>query len=114
MQPGIPPPPSLRNMYKELESDIDSFKRPSHGYLISWAKQGVLMFNATLTVRPHKANSHKDFGWQTFTDEVINYLNQNRSDLIFALWGGFAKKKGKVLYHNIWNVYFHCYLNYCF
>uniref|UniRef100_A0A7S4I9H6 Uracil-DNA glycosylase n=1 Tax=Vannella robusta TaxID=1487602 RepID=A0A7S4I9H6_9EUKA len=95
VQPGIKVPPSLRNMYKELEGDISDFKTPSHGYLLSWAKQGILMLNATLTVRPHKANSHKTFGWLKFTDFVISYLNKAKSNVVFALWGGFAQKIGK-------------------
>lgn len=95
MQPGIKVPPSLRNMYQELETDIPGFSRPEHGYLLDWAKQGILMLNATLTVTPHKANSHKDFGWQTFTDAVLDYLNREQENVVFALWGGFAKKKGK-------------------
>ena len=83
-------------MYTELEQDIEGFTRPTHGYLLSWAKQGVLMFNATMTVRAHKANSHKSLGWQTFTDAVIDYLNREKSKIVFALWGGFAQKKGAV------------------
>lgn len=96
VQPGIKIPPSLRNMYNELEKDIKGFKSPSHGYLLSWVQQGVLMINATLTVRPHKANSHKAYGWLTFTDAVIKYLSTQKSNIVFALWGGFAQKIGKV------------------
>ncbi|XP_052226450.1 uracil-DNA glycosylase-like isoform X2 [Dreissena polymorpha] len=92
--PGIPPPPSLLNMYKELESDIEGFKRPGHGYLQGWASQGVLMLNAVLTVRAHQANSHKDKGWEKLTDAAISHLNKNTSGLVFMLWGSYAQKKG--------------------
>jgi len=97
--PGTPPPPSLKNMYKELETDIDGFKAPSHGYLVPWAKQGVLLLNATLTVREGhaNANSHAKCGWQTFTDEVIRVLNARLEGVVFLLWGGFAQKKGKIV-----------------
>lgn len=92
--PGVPPPPSLLNMYKELEDDIEGFKRPSHGYLMGWANQGVLMLNAVLTVRARQANSHKDQGWEKLTDATISYLNKNRQGLVFVLWGSYAQKKG--------------------
>mmetsp|Transcript_16041 Transcript_16041/g.46393 ORF Transcript_16041/g.46393 Transcript_16041/m.46393 type:complete len:283 (-) Transcript_16041:16-864(-) len=99
VEPGIPPPPSLKNMYKELVTDIPGFKVPNHGYLMPWAKQGVLMLNATLTVREgHKnANSHAKCGWQAFTDEVIRVLNARAEGVVFLLWGGFAQKKGKLV-----------------
>ena len=86
-------------MYKELESDIKEFSRPDHGYLIEWAQQGVFMLNATLTVRAHMANSHKKIGWQKFTDNVISILNEQKKDIVFALWGGFAQTKGKVRFY---------------
>ncbi|XP_053407280.1 uracil-DNA glycosylase-like isoform X2 [Mercenaria mercenaria] len=92
--PGVAPPPSLLNMYKELENDVEGFKRPGHGYLMGWAKQGVLMLNAVLTVRAHQANSHKDQGWERLTDATISYLNKNRSGIVFMLWGSYAQKKG--------------------
>lgn len=92
--PGIQPPPSLLNMYKELEGDIEGFKRPNHGYLQGWAKQGVLMLNACLTVRAAEANSHKDKGWEKFTDATISWLNKNRQQIVFILWGSYAQKKG--------------------
>jgi uracil-DNA glycosylase len=97
--PGIKPPPSLKNMYKELEVDIPGFKAPEHGHLLDWAKQGVLMLNATLTVREgHKeANSHAKCGWQKFTDEAIRALNAREKGCVFLLWGGFAQKKGKLV-----------------
>ena len=95
--PGIKTPPSLRNMYTELEQDIEGFKTPSHGYLLSWAQQGVLMINATLTVEAHKANSHEKSGWQTFTDAAIKHIADNTQEVVFLLWGGFAKKKKKLI-----------------
>lgn len=99
VQKGITPPPSLKNIYKELVSDIPGFKPPDHGYLMPWAKQGVLLLNATLTVREgHKeANSHSKCGWQKFTDEVIRVLNERATGIVFLLWGGFAQKKGKIV-----------------
>lgn len=97
--PGIEPPASLKNIYKELETDIPGFQIPEHGFLLRWAQQGVLLLNATLTVREgHKeANSHAKCGWQTFTDEVIRALNEKREGVVFLLWGNFAKQKGKIL-----------------
>ena len=95
--PGIKPPPSLKNMYIELEKDIPTFKAPSHGYLLSWAQQGVLMINATLTVEAHKANSHQKSGWQTFTDAAIVELAKRKEPVVFLLWGGFAQKKSKLI-----------------
>mmetsp|Transcript_30624 Transcript_30624/g.65139 ORF Transcript_30624/g.65139 Transcript_30624/m.65139 type:complete len:280 (-) Transcript_30624:39-878(-) len=97
--PGIRPPPSLKNMYKELEQDIPGFRTPEHGHLVQWARQGVLMLNATLTVRGGhtEANSHSKCGWQQFTDAVMRALNAHDKGLVFLLWGGFAKKKGKII-----------------
>lgn len=92
---GVKPPPSLKNMYKELTTDIPGFKEPNHGYLLSWAHQGVLLLNATLTVEAHKPNSHAKIGWLQFTDAVIAELSEKHSALVFLLWGGFAQKKGK-------------------
>lgn len=94
VQKGITIPPSLRNIYKELENDVSSFKKPNHGCLIGWAEQGVLLLNATLTVEKNKPNSHSKLGWQTFTDSIINHINKNCNNVVFMLWGGFAKKKG--------------------
>ncbi|WP_435577491.1 uracil-DNA glycosylase [Gilvibacter sp.] len=91
---GIATPPSLINIYKELESDID-FKAPNHGNLKHWADQGILLLNATLTVRAHQAGSHQNKGWEQFTDAVIQQLNEKREGLVFLLWGGYAKKKGR-------------------
>lgn len=95
--PGIKPPPSLKNIYKELETDIEGFERPDHGYLMHWAEQGVLLLNAVLTVRAHKPNSHKDKGWEKFTDAVIRALNGRETPVVFVLWGGYAKKKAALI-----------------
>lgn len=89
---GVDVPPSLKNMYKELETDI-GFKPPKHGELIEWAKQGVLMLNAVLTVRAGEANSHKGMGWEIFTDRVIELLNEREKPIVFLLWGGNARRK---------------------
>ena len=94
---GVQVPPSLKNIYTELEADVPGFKRPSHGFLNGWAEQGVLLLNASLTVRKSEANSHKDFGWQTFTDAVVRLLNARKEPIVFLLWGGFAQKKGKMI-----------------
>lgn len=93
----VPPPPSLENMYKELVSDIDGFTHPGHGDLTGWAKQGVLLLNAVLTVREHQANSHKDKGWETFTDAVVQWLSKNLNGVVFMLWGSYAQKKGAAI-----------------
>lgn len=92
VRPGIKPPPSLVNMYKELQSDV-GFRVPNHGYLVDWAKQGMLMLNAVLTVRAHQPNSHKDKGWERFTDAIISKVNQKQDQVIFVLWGAYAQKK---------------------
>ncbi|MGB0887546.1 MAG: uracil-DNA glycosylase [Vicingaceae bacterium] len=86
-------PPSLINIFKEIETDL-GFPYPKSGDLTSWAKQGVLLLNASLTVRESEANSHQKIGWQKFTDSVIQQLSEKREGIIFLLWGGFAKKKG--------------------
>jgi uracil-DNA glycosylase len=96
VKPGIKPPPSLVNIYKELKNDIE-FNIPNNGYLISWAKQGILMLNAVLTVRAHTPNSHKNKGWETFTDAIISKVNQKEDPVIFVLWGGYAQKKLKLI-----------------
>ncbi len=92
VRPGVRPPPSLGNMFRELKSDLGC-KVPNNGYLIPWAEQGVLMLNAVLTVRAHAANSHKNKGWETFTDAVIRTVNDKSSPVVFVLWGGYAQKK---------------------
>lgn len=90
---GIKPPPSLVNIFKELSADL-SVARPSHGDLSPWAKQGVLLLNATLTVEQANAGSHQKRGWETFTDAAIAALNKHRNGLVFVLWGSHAHKKG--------------------
>ncbi|MBO7381459.1 MAG: uracil-DNA glycosylase [Neisseriaceae bacterium] len=94
VQQGVEIPPSLKNIYKELASDIDGFQIPNHGYLKKWADEGVLLLNTVLTVKAHLAHSHKDIGWETFTDKVIEVLNYHRENLVFLLWGNPAQKKG--------------------
>ncbi|MEM1392834.1 MAG: uracil-DNA glycosylase [Cyanobacteria bacterium P01_H01_bin.150] len=96
VKPGVKTPPSLVNIYKELKNDI-GFEIPNHGYLVPWAKQGILMINAVLTVEAHTPNSHKNKGWETFTDAVISKVNQKQEPVIFVLWGGYAKKKLKLI-----------------
>lgn len=93
VQKGIPVPPSLKNMYKELADEFADFKIPNHGDLTSWANQGVLLLNATLTVRAHEAGSHQKKGWEQFTDYVISELSKQRSGLVFLLWGRYAQQK---------------------
>ncbi|MFV9997094.1 MAG: uracil-DNA glycosylase [Arsenophonus endosymbiont of Dermacentor nuttalli] len=97
VRPGVPAPPSLVNMYKELEKDIPDFKYPNHGYLVSWAQQGVLLLNTVLTVEQGKAHSHAHLGWATFTDKVIAVINQHRTGVVFLLWGSHAQKKGQFI-----------------
>lgn len=97
VEKGLPIPPSLRNIYTELESDVKDYKRPDHGNLEKWAKQGVLLLNATLTVKQGEANSHQSYGWATFTDAIINLLNAKKSNFVFLLWGGFAQNKAQLV-----------------
>jgi len=97
VKPGIPAPPSLVNMYKELITDIPGFERPNHGYLQSWAEQGVLLLNTVLTVEGGQAHSHAKLGWETFTDKVIAALNEHRQGIVFLLWGSHAQKKGSII-----------------
>ncbi|CAA0083019.1 Uracil-DNA glycosylase [BD1-7 clade bacterium] len=92
--PGERVPPSLVNIYKELHADT-GFIIPQHGNLESWAQQGVLLLNSVLTVEQAKAASHQNRGWETFTDAVVDGLNQHRSGLVFMLWGAYAQRKGK-------------------
>lgn len=96
VQPGVPIPPSLRNMYVELQRDI-GFQPPRHGCLTRWAEQGVLLLNAVLTVEQAMANSHQGKGWEGFTDAVIDALNRGRDGLVFMLWGSYAQQKGKLI-----------------
>ncbi|MBQ6847913.1 MAG: uracil-DNA glycosylase [Clostridia bacterium] len=93
---GVAPPPSLKNIYKELHFDV-GFEIPNHGELISWAKQGVLMLNNVLTVRESTPNSHKGKGWEIFTDRVIGELNKKETPVVFLLWGANAQKKAEII-----------------
>jgi len=94
VRPGVKPPPSLVNIFKELKSDLNC-RIPNHGCLEAWAKQGILLLNAVLTVRAGQANSHKDKGWERFTDAVIRVINEGTRPAVFVLWGNYAQKKGK-------------------
>ncbi len=97
-------PPSLINIYKELQTDIQGFKIPKHGCLKSWADQGVLLLNTVLTVEAGRARSHSKLGWTIFTDYVITLLSNNRTGIIFLLWGADAQKKDKIInsqYHRV-------------
>jgi uracil-DNA glycosylase len=96
VRPGVRPPPSLVNMFKELKNDLGC-TIPNNGYLVPWAKQGVLLLNAVLTVRAHTPNSHKDKGWETFTDAVIRAVNDKPDPVVFLLWGAYAQKKQKLI-----------------
>ena len=90
--PGVKTPPSLRNIFKELGTDL-GIPAPDNGYLMHWAEQGVLLLNAVLTVRAHEANSHKAKGWEKFTDAVIKAVSDREEPVVFVLWGNYAKKK---------------------
>jgi uracil-DNA glycosylase len=92
VNPGIKIPPSLANIYKELREDLGC-NIPNNGYLVAWAEQGILMLNAVLTVKAHTPNSHKNQGWETFTDAVISQVNRKSDPVIFVLWGAYAQKK---------------------
>lgn len=98
VRPGIDVPPSLVNIYKELKHDLGiEPPNPRHGNLESWARQGVLLLNATLSVEAGKAGSHQKKGWEQFTDAVIDHLNREREGLVFVLWGSYAQKKGEFI-----------------
>jgi uracil-DNA glycosylase len=96
VQEGIPMPPSLVNIFKEIRQDLGK-PIPSSGNLERWARQGVLLLNATLTVRASTAGSHQNKGWEIFTDEVIRKLSAERSDIVYLLWGAYAQKKGEII-----------------
>ncbi len=96
VQPGVPIPPSLRNMYLEIQNDL-GIPVPRHGYLMRWAEQGVLLLNAVLTVEQGLAGSHQGKGWEGFTDAVIDHLNREREGLVFMLWGSYAQAKGRLI-----------------
>jgi uracil-DNA glycosylase len=94
VQPGVRPPPSLVNIYKELESDL-GITRPSHGFLEHWASQGVLLLNSVLTVEMGQAASHRDRGWERFTDRIVREVNAKSEPVVFMLWGSYAQKKAE-------------------
>jgi len=96
VQPGIRVPPSLANIYREVQADL-GIDPPHHGYLQSWAEQGVLLLNAVLTVERGQAGSHQGKGWEVFTDAIVQLLNDERENLVFMLWGSYAMKKGAVI-----------------
>ena len=96
VRPGVDVPPSLLNIYKELERDT-GFVRPDHGYLMDWARRGVLLLNSVLTVEAGQAGSHQGRGWEGFTDHVVDTLNREREGLVFLLWGSYAQKKGAMI-----------------
>lgn len=96
VRPGVKPPASLRNMYRELQDDV-GVQPPSHGSLVAWARDGVLLLNAVLTVRAGESNSHRDRGWEIFTDEIIRRVNGKRNPVVFALWGAYAQKKASLI-----------------
>ncbi|MEC9291882.1 MAG: uracil-DNA glycosylase [Pseudomonadota bacterium] len=96
VQKGIKPPPSLKNMYKELSDDV-GFQAPEHGCLEEWADQGVLLLNSVLTVEKSKPASHQKRGWEEFTDDIIQELSEKREGLVFILWGAYAQKKGAII-----------------
>ncbi len=99
VQQGVRPPPSLKNIFKELYADL-GINPPNHGNLQSWAEQGVLLLNSVLTVEAGKAGSHQNRGWEQFTDKVVQCLNEQREGLVFMLWGSYAQAKGQFIDQN--------------
>ena len=97
VQPGVPAPPSLKNIFKEQRTDLGISQPAGAGCLEAWARQGVLLLNATLTVRAHEANSHKNCGWAAVTDEIIRVLDRRETPMVFLLWGANAKAKGALV-----------------
>ena len=97
VQDKVTPPPSLKNIYKEIENDLGIKKDFSQGNLKGWTQQGVLLINSVLTVRKNQAGSHANKGWEKFTDEVIKQLSEKRENLVFLLWGNYAKQKGAII-----------------
>ena len=95
---GVRPPPSLINIYKEIHTDL-GYDIPKHGNLTEWTKQGVLLLNSTLTVQAHNAGSHSKIGWQTFTDRIIETLNDHPEPIIYLLWGSYAQSKRQIINH---------------
>ncbi|WP_339158164.1 uracil-DNA glycosylase [Paenibacillus sp. FSL W8-0186] len=96
VQEGISTPPSLQNMFKELQDDLGCFI-PNNGHLLTWTQQGVLLLNTVLTVRAHEANSHRNRGWESFTDKVIETVNRKSEPVVFLLWGSHAQKKAELI-----------------
>ncbi len=96
VQHGVRVPPSLKNIYKELQADVGC-DIPNHGYLQFWAEQGVLLLNATLTVEANQAGSHQGKGWEQFTDRIVHVLNEQKENLVFLLWGSYAQRKGEFI-----------------
>ena len=96
VRPGVAVPPSLINIYKELQADV-GFQRPAHGWLMPWAAEGVLLLNSVLTIEEGRAGSHQGKGWEGFTDHVVDVLNRQREGLVFLLWGSYAQAKGKMI-----------------
>lgn len=96
VKPGVTVPPSLKNIYRELHDEL-GVSVPSHGYLTSWADQGVLLLNSVLSVESSKAGSHQGKGWETFTDKIIDVINRKREGVVFMLWGGYAQRKGTII-----------------
>ena len=94
--PGVPPPPSLLNIFEEIERDLE-VRRPDHGCLLAWAQRGVLLLNSVLTVEAGQAASHQGKGWEGFTDRVIDELNRGREGVVFLLWGSYAQAKGRLI-----------------
>lgn len=92
VQPNVNPPPSLQNIFTELQNDL-GIARPAHGHLVNWAKEGVLLLNTVLTVRAGQAHSHRDKGWETFTDQVIKTMNEKEEPIVYILWGRAAQSK---------------------
>lgn len=99
VRPEVPSPPSLVNIFKEIQADL-GISRPDHGCLQPWAEQGVLMLNSVLTVIQGQAGAHQGKGWETFTDRVIETINREREGVVFLLWGGYARKKGRYIDRN--------------
>lgn len=99
VKPGVPFPPSLMNIFKEIKADLGK-DMPPNGDLSRWAKQGVFLLNATLTVRAHQAGSHQKKGWEEFTDSVIRSVSQEKEDVVFLLWGAYAQKKADLIDSN--------------
>ncbi len=98
--PNIKITPSLYNIYKEIKNEYPNYKIPKNGYLLNWAKQGILLLNSILTVENKKILSHKNIGWEIFTDNIIKYINKYTNNTVFLLWGKFAQKKKKLINKN--------------